>query len=417
MLVTILEIILYILFGIVSLYGLYFFLTGIIGAVSNSQKPNKQSDLSTRFAIIVPARNEAGVIKNLIDSIKNSNYPSDKYEIFVIPNNCTDNTAEIARTCGATVTECKVPVKSKGDVLKYTFGLLAPRDDIDAYVIFDADNVVHRNFLTRIDAAMAKGYNVIQGFREAKNPYDNWISGSYTLFYLFQNIFFNYARVPFNGSSSINGTGFAIRKSLIDENGFETYTLTEDMEFSGQCALNKEKIFFARHAITYDEYPIGFKASWKQRKRWSAGVIECMKRYTPKLFVNFFKTGKISSLDMALVYMGPLMQLLSFAAALLAGVIELLEMRGDVFTANDALTTLISAGAAYGLGIFFEALVLAINKKKIYRLLPGIFLFFFFMLTWIPINIVCFCRRQTKWEEIKHDRNISISEIKQADSD
>ena len=88
-------------------------------------------------------------------------------------------------------------------------------------------------------------------------------------------------------SASINGTGFMIKKEIIDTYGFDTYTLTEDVEFTGQCALRGERIAFVEDAITYDEYPILFKASWKQRKRWSAGILECMKRYTLPLFKNY----------------------------------------------------------------------------------------------------------------------------------
>ena len=133
---------------------------------------------------------------------------------------------------------------------------------------------------------LESGYNVAQGYRDAKNPSDNWLSGSYAIFYLFQNVFFNRARMSFKASSSINGTGFMIKKSLIDKNGFDTKSLTEDVEFTGQCALNNERIAFVEDAITYDEYPVKFGASWKQRKRWSSGMMECRKKYAWKLIKN-----------------------------------------------------------------------------------------------------------------------------------
>lgn len=100
------------------------------------------------------------------------------------------------------------------------------------------------------------GYKVAEGYRDSKNPKDNWISGSYTIFYLFQNIFFNRSRMSFDASASINGTGFMISKDIIDRDGFETFTLTEDVEFTGQCALKGEKIAFVEDAITYDEYQL-----------------------------------------------------------------------------------------------------------------------------------------------------------------
>ena len=55
---------------------------------------------------------------------------------------------------------------------------LIKRNDIDAFIILDADNVVHPNFLKNMNNALCEGYNVAQGCRDSKNPYDNWISGS-----------------------------------------------------------------------------------------------------------------------------------------------------------------------------------------------------------------------------------------------
>ena len=107
-----------------------------------------------------------------------------------------------------------------------------------------------------MNRSLNSGFRVAQGFREAKNPADNWISGSYAIFYLFQNVFFNHTRRKMRLSASINGTGFMIKKELIDEVGFDTKTLTEDVEFSGLCALRNEKIDFVEGAITYDEFGI-----------------------------------------------------------------------------------------------------------------------------------------------------------------
>ena len=282
--IIIVKMIYYILFYLTLLYGTYFAVSGFLGLIKKSKLKIKKSKKKNYFAIIVPARNEGEVIGNLIDSLQALDYPKDRYGIYIVPNNCTDNTAEVAKECGANVIECKVKTKTKGDVLKYTFSLLKDNKDIDAYLIFDADNLVHKDFLKHMNDCLNSGYKVAEGYRDSKNPKDNWISGSYTIFYLFQNIFFNKSRMAFDASASINGTGFMISKDIIDRDGFETYTLTEDVEFTGQCALKGEKIAFVEDAITYDEYPINFGASWKQRKRWSAGIIQCMNIYSFKLF-------------------------------------------------------------------------------------------------------------------------------------
>ena len=87
----------------------------------------------------------------------------------------------------------------------------------------------------------------------------------------------------FSGSAAINGTGFVVRKSVIDEYGFNTVTLTEDSEFTGLCALKGIQVAFVEDAITYDEHPQSFWQSWKQRKRWTSGTLSCLKIYGKKL--------------------------------------------------------------------------------------------------------------------------------------
>ena len=218
--------------------------------------------------------------------------------------------------------------------------------------------------------------------------------------------------MSFDASSSINGTGFMIKKSLIDEKGFDTKSLTEDVEFTGQCALNNEKIAFVDDAITYDEYPVKFGASWKQRKRWSAGIITCMKIYSPKLFADFIKTGNLSSLDMSMVYLGPLMQVLSFINFIILIIFKILGIElYDIFSYAFA-TGFVYFLLLYLIGILIEIFTILYKKKSVKTIFSGVIMFLIFTFTWIPINIICFVKKYKKWEEIKHERSIKIEELK-----
>ena len=406
------RIIYYILFSITIVYALYFAISGFIGIMMKRKIKFHKASKYNSFAIVIAARNEEKVIGNLLESLNNLDYPKDKYKIYVVPNNCSDNTREISIKNNAEIIDCNIKVSSKGDVLKYTFETLKNNKDIDAYIVFDADNVVHKDFLTKMNDCLDSGYNVAQGYRDAKNPSDNWLSGSYAIFYLFQNVFFNRARMSFDASSSINGTGFMIKKSLIDEKGFDTKSLTEDVEFTGQCALNKEKIAFVDDAITYDEYPVKFDASWKQRKRWSAGIITCMKIYSPKLFADFIKTGNLSSLDMSMVYLGPLMQVLSFINFIILIIFKILGIElYDIFSYAFA-TGFVYFLLLYLIGILIEIFTILYKKKSVKAIFSGVIMFLIFTFTWIPINIICFVKKYKKWEEIKHERSIKIEELK-----
>lgn len=410
--ITFVKIIYYILFYITLLYGTYFAVSGFLGIIMKSKVKFKKSKKKNFFAIIVAARNESQVIGNLVESLKELDYPKDRYGIFIVPNNCTDNTSKVALDSGATVLECNVKTKTKGDVLTFAFNKLKDNKEIDAYVIFDADNLVHKDFLKHMNDCLNSGYKVAEGYRDSKNPKDNWISGSYTIFYLFQNIFFNRSRMSFDASGSINGTGFMISKDIIDRDGFETFTLTEDVEFTGQCALKGEKIAFVEDAITYDEYPIDFGASWKQRKRWSAGIIQCMNIYSFKLFKKYLKTKNLACLDMSLVYLGPLMQVISFINLVMLVIFKIVGIKlHDIFSYFFA-TNIVFFAVVLAMGIAIEIFALLYKKKDLKGMTASIILFSIFVLSWIPINISVFVKKYNKWEAIKHTRSIKIDDIK-----
>ena len=302
----------YILFAVAFIYSMYFAITGLFGFKNYHKSMFSKHKPKYKFGIIIAGRNEEKVIPALIKTLKKQRYPESLYEIFVVPNNCTDNTEKVAREAGATIINCTVPVKRKGDALEFTFKKLVNREDLDAFIIFDADNLVHPDFLARMNDALCEGVQVAQCFRDAKNMGDNWLTGSYTLFYFIQNFFFNRARMNYSGSAAINGTGFMVRRSVIQKYGFKSRTITEDSEFTGQCALRGIQVAFVEDAITYDEHPQSFWASWKQRKRWTSGCLSCLKIYGGKLLKTFFKTGNISCFDMVMMYTAPLMMVLGF---------------------------------------------------------------------------------------------------------
>lgn len=402
----------YVFFIIIFLYGLYFAISGMIGILLPKKRKLKNSSHKNFFAILIPARNEEKVIGNLIDSLKVQNYDSNYYEIYVLINNSSDKTKKIALEKKVNIYECNENIKTKGDVLKEGVTFLKTKDYIDAYVVFDADNIVDANFLEEMNKVINNGYKVAQGNRLSKNPGDNWISGSYTLFYLYQNAFFNYSRMNLNASASINGTGFMVVKSFLEKVGFDPLTLTEDMEFSGICALNNTPIYYAKEAITYDEYPTKFSLSWVQRKRWSSGINSCSYHYFFRLLKNFFKTHHLASFDMALVYLGPIMQVLSFIIFIILIVFRICNVQ-----LNDLLSALFNLGylfflITYVISIIISIILLKWGKIKVKEVISGILLFFIFIFTWIPINIICLLKKETTWKEIKHERNISITELK-----
>lgn len=400
-----LEVMIIILLVLIIIYAMHF----IIINIGNLKKEKKEilEDKKNFFAIIIAARNEALVIEKLIKSLDRQNYPKDKYKIYVITNNCTDNTADIAKEAGVAVIECTEKVKSKGEVLKYTFTKLKDHKEIDAYAIFDADNLVDNNFLNEMNKTINSGYNVSQGFRDTKNIGDNWLSSSYAILYYIDNLFINRARHYMNKSSFLNGTGFVVKKSTIDKYGYDPKTLTEDVEYTALCALNDEKIAFTETAIIYDEQVTDLKTSLIQRKRWSFGAIECFKVYHKDLLKKIIKDKSYECLDMLLFTMATVFQVIVALFTILS-ITNIIINIEKVNIINILTSSIIILLVVYLCGVLFRTLLIKKYNKKIKDNIGGILLFDIFLLTWIPINFICLFIDKCDWDSIKHSRNIDI---------
>lgn len=404
-----LEIIYYCLFGLLLIYSSYFFITSLF-VFKRYKKIKKISSKKHKFNIIIAARNEEKVIGNLIDSLFKQNYDKDYYDINVIINNCTDDTLKVVEEHSANGVICTKKVCSKGDVLKFVFSYFKGAK-FDAYIIFDADNIVHPDFLKHMNISLNQGYNVAQGYRDSKNYKDNWISGSYTLFYYLQNFFFNLSRKKINKSASINGTGFMVTKEFIEKIDYKPKTLTEDVELTGVCAILNEKIDFVKDAITYDEQPTNFKESWHQRLRWSKGNIECFRYYHHELFKSFFKTGNISCIDMYFYYLAPFVQVLTFVLFLYLLILNIINIGiSDLFKTIYYKQLLFFILTYIGV-VIVSIFVTIYNHKKVSDIISGILLFMIFIATWIPINIECFLKKEIKWTAVKHNKDIKIDNI------
>ena len=185
--------------------------------------------------------NESAVIGRLIRTLKEQDYPSELLDVIVVADNCTDNTAEVARSAGAIVYERfnKVQV-GKGYALNELFSQIRsrrPLSDYDAFLVFDADNIVDSHFVSAMDRTFAQGYDVLTSYRNSKNFASSWVSAGYSIWFLREARFLNYPRMKLHTNCAISGTGFLVSSKIIEENGGWPYhLLTEDIQFSTVCA-------------------------------------------------------------------------------------------------------------------------------------------------------------------------------------
>ena len=250
-----------------------------------------------RYAVLIAARNEEAVLPYLLDSIRDQDYPAELIDTFVVADNCTDRTAQLARAHGATVyPRFNKTQVGKGYALHYLLEQIRSNEGLsqyDAFLIFDADNLLSRDFVSQINKTVSDGYEAFCGYRNSKNFGANWLSGGYGLWYLHDSTHLNRSRMMLGTSCAVNGTGFGFTRSLLEKmGGWNFFTLTEDIEFSTWCATGGVRIGYCHDAVLYDEQPTSFRVSIRQRTRWTQGGLQVSIKYAGCLVRGILRGGR-----------------------------------------------------------------------------------------------------------------------------
>lgn len=248
-----------------------------------------------KYAILVAARNEETVIGNLIESINEQDYDRDLITVFVVADNCTDKTAEIAREHGAVCYERFDPDhRTKGYALQYLVERI--REDygiesFEGYFLFDADNLLKQDYITRMNESFDAGEKIVTSYRNTKNFGDNWISASYGIHWLRTVRFEHRARSLFRLATRIQGTGFLFASEIIKD-GWNYTSLTEDRAFCADAVANGYEITYNHDAIFYDEQPVSMNIAMRQRIRWAKGHLQAFVETGGKLLKHIFIVPK-----------------------------------------------------------------------------------------------------------------------------
>ena len=400
------------LIWVLTAFWCYQFVISLCALVKLKDKPylvNKNH----KFMAIIPAHNEEMVVANLIESLKNQTYDKNLYDIYVIADNCTDKTAEVARKAGAIVYErFDNAHKTKGYALQWFLKQkIAENADYDAFFVFDADNIVDKNFIKNMNKKLCQGEEVVQGYRDIKNPTDNWITAGYALFYWTMHRMYHLARYNIGLSPLLNGTGFMVKFDVVKPNGWETQTLTEDIEFSLKQIIQGRKLGWATDAIVYDEQPTSFKQSWSQRSRWTVGHMQCLKTYTGQLYKAVKEHKTLMNFDGLLYIAGttPIL-VVTFGLILINCIMYVSKAMTTWLFIVNILNYLIPTLL---FPIFTALFVMVLEKKPIKPMIKGLLCYPAFMVTWVIINLKFLFKRETTWEKIEHVRDIKIAEVKE----
>ena len=389
--------------------GAYYFVISLF-AFLPSKKEEKVNGKDS-FALIVAAHNEEVVIQNMVESLKNLNYPKDKYEIFVIADNCTDNTASIAEEAGAKVYErFNQTERGKGFALEWMFEKIFNMDrKFDYVAIFDADNLVDKNFLQEINKKTRLGEKVVQGYIDSKNPRDSWVSYSYSLSFWMVNKLYQTSRSNLGLSCQLCGTGFVVHTDTLQQIGWQATCLTEDMEFTMRLALKNIKVAWATNAKVYDEKPISFMQSWKQRVRWMQGHADVASRFLLPLTKKAIKERTIVPLDCGIYLLQPL-RIITMGFVTVMAWINMMYPNAHLIVwgllPQTAFNLFVVAQFLWG------PLVMIVEKRFNRNTILDFFIYSLFSLSWVPIAAVGMAKKnQRDWFHTMHTQSISITEM------
>ena len=401
---SILGIVISALFTLLYFYQIVYAVVAVIHKRKLNRLPSAKKLHS--FGIIISARNEEAVIGQLIESVKQQNYPSDLVKIFVVADNCTDRTAQVARKAGAIVYErFNRELVGKGYALDYLFKKLLQLGDrvCDAFLILDADNLLEENYLSEMNKTFDQGYKIVTGYRNSKNYDSNWISAGYSLWFMRESEYLNYPRMLFGVSCAVSGTGFMVAEEIIRKNyGWKHFLLTEDIEFTIDTVISGQKVGYSQNAMLYDEQPTTFRQSWRQRLRWSKGYLQVFQRYGTRLLGGVLR-GNFSCFDMSMAIMPAfVLSTVSIASNLALAV-------WGVWTGGSILIALQSLGqmllSMYLTLFVIGAITTVTERRHIHtgrarRVLYAL-TFPLFMFTYLPISLAALFSKG-EWKPIEH---------------
>ena len=374
----------------------------VISLFKNNNVPKPKND-KHNFCILIPARDESSVIEDILKSIENQTHKIDMKDIYVIVESNDDPTVKICDKHNASVIVRKhLNLKSKGYALDEGIKYIESKKiKYDAYFIFDADNILDKDYIKNMIPIFDKGYDLATGYRNCKNGNESVVAASSSLTFSLINELFNKVKTKKTKNITFSGTGFYIRGYLIDKfKGYPFNSLTEDYELSCYATLNDLRTFYNTKSIFYDEQPVKYKDTINQRVRWIKGYFTVRKRYYKQILRSIKKgnPNNASKIDNGIGIIPYLLTVISVMLFFIASLID--------FIINKSLILPIFILSIY-LILFILTIVLLIlekDKLSINNSMKIKTLFFnpIFILSFIPCAIKALFKKEVKWTKVNH---------------
>lgn len=368
----------------------------------NTNYPQKEKN-GHNYAILIPARNESLVIEKLLISIENQTKKIKPEDVYVIVETKKDKTVSIVEKHKMTIVYRKnLNKKRKGFALDDAIKeILKSNKKYDAYFIFDADNILDKNYIKEMTKSFDEGYDIGIGYRNTKNS-KNLVSAASALTFSMINTLGNKRKSKYTNNLIISGTGYYIKGTIIESwKGFPFNSLTEDYELSLYSILNNLTTTYNDSAIYYDEQPEIFDVTITQRSRWVKGYFDARRNYIHKIRKSISKKDKnYASKITALIGVNPLITL----------IIGILLLLIDSITSfkNFIISLLIIFILIYITLMIFTYIIIKKEENKLDIKVSKILLIFynpFYLLSYIYCLYIAVTKKDLGWQEIKHTNN------------
>jgi 1,2-diacylglycerol 3-beta-glucosyltransferase len=318
-----------------------------------------------RFAIVVPAHNEETTIRGALESLARLDYPTDLRTVFVIADNCTDGTAEVARAAGAVCLERHdTDRRGKGHALGWAFEQILTMD-LDALVVLDADCWMEQNALRAFDEALRTGERVLQCSYAVGNPDDGAMSYASAVGNVIENDLFYAPKSVLGLAVFLRGTGMVFHREILERFPWTAQSITEDVQYALNLIQNGEPIKFLADVRVFSPFPVTSSQLMIQRRRWAAGTAEVGKADAFKLLATGPMQRSILLLDAGwtlLVLSRPMI----IVSMILALGLALLNWWTVPEGGARALLT-VATGEIVALGLYFQLGIvrLGVNRRRL----------------------------------------------------
>lgn len=395
----------------------YLLIKEYIVALKGSKVTLKRIYDNPSFAVLIPARDESKVISNLIDSIEKQTFKIDSKDIYIIVESKKDKTVDIAKERNINIIYRKnlTNRRRKGYALDDAIKeILRKKKHYDAYFIFDADNVLDRNYFKEMVKSYKKGYDIGIGYRNTKNGNSSIFSACSSLTFSMINTFSNNYKMKHNLTLTVSGTGFYIKGKILEElGGYPFNSLTEDYEFTLYATLNDLASTYNMKAKYFDEQPTDYNTTIKQRTRWVKGYFDSRRKYYPLLKNKAVrKDNNYPSVYITLVGVKPyvllVISVILYLANLTYRIISNSIVKVEVYTL--LLQFLVIVLAIYIVLLIFTGILL-IKEKDNLRLnrkmkIKSLFFNPLFLASYVKCLYLALKNKDLAWEKIEHTVNM-----------